>query len=103
MTFAFDRPIRVGRASRPHPALPTAALTLPVLWVAQSVAIDPEYPKRKKNVFVTGGMAGNLVYHEDKSWALFGNSTKQKTVRQRCLRLPAASWSSCPSTCSCLP
>lgn len=49
----------------------------------QSVAIDPDYPKVKKNVFVTGGMAGNLVYNEDKPSVLkfLMTSTKQKVVR----------------------
>ena len=55
---------------------PLALIRFPL----QSVAIDPEYYKKKKNMFVTGGMAGHLVYHEEKAWSLFGSTTKQKTV-----------------------
>lgn len=49
----------------------------------QTVAIDPEYSKRKKNMFVTGGSKGLLVMHEDKGWGfLHSLSTKQRTVRE---------------------
>jgi hypothetical protein len=47
------------------------------------VAIDPEYSKRKKNMFVTGGRKGMLVMHEDKGWGfLQALSTKQRVVRR---------------------
>lgn len=58
-------------------------VSLPLLLL-QTVAIDPEYSKRRKNMFVTGGSKGLLVMHEDKGWGLgLLQGTKQRTVSAR--------------------
>ncbi|EDQ88148.1 uncharacterized protein MONBRDRAFT_26746 [Monosiga brevicollis MX1] len=68
-TFAFDRPVK-------------------------SVAIDPEYKRHKKNVFVTGGLAGQLVYHEEKTLRLFGRSTTEKVLHMGEGPIRAIKWRS---------